>query len=245
MENKEDINRATIREYMKRKNVKVTPWTRDAGISEGTLRNYLKGISKTLNMASLQKLADAHGVSIYLKDGLLVIDENQSSEETDLDLNSAKIKGYVQAGLWGSADEEYLPEEEQKPVPIFGNFPYKSVYGLIVKGDSMDKIYEEGDLLLCVNIWEYGRENIKPGANLIIKAISTSDEIETTVKKLEVDNNGHLWLVPQCKTEGKYKKYPVPNIEDIDDLSIKINGKTIKRISVDAYVYSSTRLSSR
>lgn len=159
-------------------------------------------------------------------------------DKLEVNLNSAKIIGHVQAGLW-ETEEEPLPEEELDILPIPTNFPYKKVYGLIVKGESMNLDYNEGDQLLCIDIWEYGQENIKPGDHIVVKATNQADEVETTVKELEVDEYGHLWLIPRS-TKDTYKKYPVPSKGG--NVDFKINGLSIKHIEIKAYVYSSTRV---
>lgn len=227
-----EINRETIRNFMDKRGLKILPWCKKAGLSESTLRNFLNGDSETLTGTSLSKLSKAENIAFNLVDGLLIIGE----DNINYDLNSAKIKGYVQAGAWGEAYE--FPEEDQEVMPVPVNFPYKNIFGLIVKGDSMNQEYKEGEQLLCVKLEEYGEENIKAGDNIIVRAICFSGDIETTVKEFWIDEFGHKWLVPKSDNP-KYQRYPVPNSDTID---VQINGKRIKSIMMDAFVYSSTRI---
>lgn len=54
-----DAQRRHIRSFMAAHSLKVQPWAKDAGIAEGTLRNYLKGRTRSMTHDSLERLAKA------------------------------------------------------------------------------------------------------------------------------------------------------------------------------------------
>lgn len=56
--------RAAIKHAMAKHGLIVTSWCRDAGISEGTLRNFLSGENESMQTNNLEMLARAAGVSL-------------------------------------------------------------------------------------------------------------------------------------------------------------------------------------
>jgi len=57
--NTADTRRRELRAFIEKRDLKVKPWAKKAGVSNGTVRNFLKGISKTLTQATIEKLANA------------------------------------------------------------------------------------------------------------------------------------------------------------------------------------------
>jgi transcriptional regulator with XRE-family HTH domain len=144
---------------------------------------------------------------------------------------SVPIKGYVQAGQFGEANELSLGDED---VLLYISPKYKNAHGLIVKGDSMNLRYKEGTKLICVPYFGTPEE-IEPGRAVIVEAICQADEKEITVKEFYTDENGVHWLLPRSSNPTR-QNYPVPNGED---LNITINGRKIKEINIKAIVVSS------
>ena len=56
--------RDAIRQFIARRDLKVQPWAKRAGVSEGSLRNFLAGHSNAMSIETLGRLADAEGVTI-------------------------------------------------------------------------------------------------------------------------------------------------------------------------------------
>lgn len=55
--------REGMRRFMKSRNLKMKPWADRAGISDGAIRNFLKGITDSMTGATAHLLAEAAGVS--------------------------------------------------------------------------------------------------------------------------------------------------------------------------------------
>ena len=62
--NQVNQQRHAICHFMQQRKLKVFPWCKRAGVSEGTLRAFLRGDTSTLQTSTLQKLADAENVSV-------------------------------------------------------------------------------------------------------------------------------------------------------------------------------------
>lgn len=58
-----DFRRTSLRIFMAANKLKVAPWCRSAGLSEGTLRNFLNGASESLSDRSYEALAEAAGTN--------------------------------------------------------------------------------------------------------------------------------------------------------------------------------------
>ena len=139
----------------------------------------------------------------------------------------ANIRGYVQAGQWGEANEMHLGDQDI----MYASPKYPTAYGLIVKGDSMNDKYKDGARLVCVPVDDF-TEEIKPGYSVIVEAVCYADDIETTVKEYYKDEDGTEWLIPRS-TNPKYQNYPVPHGEELD---IVLNGRRVKDIQIKAVV---------
>ncbi len=55
--------RENLCKFMKANNLNANSWAKKAGISEGTIRNYLSGRNSSVSTLSLELLAQAIGVS--------------------------------------------------------------------------------------------------------------------------------------------------------------------------------------
>jgi transcriptional regulator with XRE-family HTH domain len=56
--------RQALRQFMLNRKLKIDPWAKRAGVSSGTIRNFLDGRSSSLTHKTLEKLAGAESVPI-------------------------------------------------------------------------------------------------------------------------------------------------------------------------------------
>lgn len=144
--------------------------------------------------------------------------------------NFVKVKGYVQAGFFGEADELSVRDEDV----MYVSPKYPDAHCLIVKGDSMNDRYQDGTRLICVPFT--GQiEDIKPGRAVIVEAVADDDSREYTVKEFYTDQKGNHWLIPRS-SNPEYQNYPFPKPKD---QNVSINGHKIKSIKIKAIVVSS------
>jgi len=106
------------------------------------------------------------------------------------------VRGVVEASNWAEACE--WSEDQQYEVSVIGienqAIPYKidNLFGLEVRGESMNVQYNPGDILLCIPLPD-DLMALKDGHNVIVRRES-SKGCETTVKKLRIN-----------KETGKYE----------------------------------------
>ena len=103
------------------------------------------------------------------------------------------MEGVVEADVWFE-EPEFPP-----PVPefIFAPAPtekYFGLYGLLVRGDSMNKIYMPGTILMVVPKSEYF-DPYRSGLKVICRRWEDG-RFETTVKELEIKDDRY-WLWPR------------------------------------------------
>lgn len=106
------------------------------------------------------------------------------------------IKGFVQAGSW-SENEEWSGDDwtdiQIAPVP---EYPGIKLNACRVRGDSMDKVYPEGTVLVWINIIE-AMEAPQSGKRYIVRQERNDGaEYETTVKTY-VENSTGKWLMAE------------------------------------------------
>lgn len=113
------------------------------------------------------------------------------------------VVGAVEAGSWREATE--WPQDEHYTVNIYDDrFP--DLIGLEVRGDSMNKLYKAGTVLICRQ-FDPTNEIPPVGKRVIVQRRIASGLIEATVKLLEIDADGQAVLMPQS-TNDDYKPIP-------------------------------------
>ncbi len=106
-----DRQRAAIAAFMKIKKIEsVNEWCNEAGITEGALRNFLKGDNDSMNSNSLELLARAQGVSIgeLLGETPKLVVSDSASKNLTLIQRSTSIT--ASAGKGVALNDDYVRE---------------------------------------------------------------------------------------------------------------------------------------
>lgn len=82
MEKIAEYNRSILQKFMDDNGLKMAPWSKVAGVSEGALRNFLSGRSQTMTVATLSKLARAANAAFQLHDGKIEISDSHPTTDT-------------------------------------------------------------------------------------------------------------------------------------------------------------------
>lgn len=147
---------------------------------------------------------------------------------------SLEVRGFVQAGYWRETQEWPDFERYSTPMPDDSRFSGGQVFGLEVRGQSMNRVFPPGTILACANIF-HSRASIPDDAVLVqgryvIAEVFDHGLVETTVKQLAQDEGGKWWLWPRS-TDPRYQT-PLP-------LDI-VDPETDSEVRVTAIVISST-----
>jgi SOS-response transcriptional repressor LexA len=110
-------------------------------------------------------------------------------------LSGVEVVGHVQAGEWQEAVEWPLAERYKVQAPIPAQAVAKA-FALEIRGRAMDREYPEGSIAICVRYSDLGREP-QARENVLCHLRREDGRVEATIKKLEIDAEGHRWLTPQ------------------------------------------------
>ena len=107
------------------------------------------------------------------------------------------LKGEVRAGHW--MESAHWPESEWQRIslPVPEKYRHLEPFWLRVAGDSMDEVYPDGTLILCVPCRLLARELIS-GERVVVERHDKNDQIEITVKEYRAEQTADgikRWLV--------------------------------------------------
>jgi repressor LexA len=200
-----EVRRRHLRAFMDESGLEVAAWARHAKVSSSSLYNFLNGRSDSLSQRILEKLAKSKNVTVSRLIG-------ERAEQSELRLPLIKIIGEVEAGAWRTVEALYYEDQEVLAIPVQKQYASRA-FGLRVRGPSMNKVYPEGTVLVCVRLPEFD-EAVLPGDRVVVHRRSDNDTIEATVKEIERDANGGWWLWPRSKHPHFQTPIAVPNPDD-------------------------------
>lgn len=162
---------------------------RAAGLNETAVRDILKGRSRNPRSDTLEALGRVLGCTIDALRG------NVPPEGPDA-LRKVRVIGSVQAGEWIEALEWPPSDWYVIDAPADDRFNGIQRFALEVKGASMNRVYAEGDIVICVRFDDIGRLPAS-GERIVVQRHNGQGMIEATVKEFVVDRSGQTWLWPR------------------------------------------------
>ena len=131
--------RTALLAYMEAHNLNANGWATDAGIRPTSVYNFINGYSKSMDNETYAELAAVMNTTTAVLMG-----ESDYSPA----VGQAIVIGRVQAGNWQKA-VTFIDESDTSIVPcvlpphIASKGTRAPVFGLSVKGDSMDQVFPE------------------------------------------------------------------------------------------------------
>lgn len=191
-----------LTELMEEKDLTQIELANQVGITNVTISRYLSGERKP-RIEIVTKLAEVLNTTV---DYLLGYKTNTSK-------NLLPVLGTVKAGYNALADEniiDYIDPAMNLPDP-------KNYFGLVVKGDSMAPLFDEGDYLIVHKV-----ENDFDTNNIGIILIGSE---EATIKKVVKTNTG-------IELHAFNPYYPVKRFtyEEMEKLPVKVIGIVVRQI---------------
>lgn len=139
----ENIFQKRLQEAIKSSGLTQSEVSKRSGISRGSITDYLKGRYE----AKQDKVYDLAKVLGVRSDWLMGFNapKVERNSTTTIDVTTAPVLSKVSAGMPIYAEENivdyiYLPSHEVKPG--------KEVFGLVVDGDSMNREFKQGDIVI-------------------------------------------------------------------------------------------------
>ena len=133
------------------------------------------------------------------------------------------IIGRVSAGTWMPYDELDQREDQPETVPAVSSYPVRFQFALIVDGNSVNKVAQHGEILICLDAATSGV--IPKDNDLVVVERRRFDGamIQLTAKRLRQGLNG-LELWPES-TDPAHQT-PIPYNENKGD-EVSIRGKVL------------------
>lgn len=114
------------------------------------------------------------------------------------------ITGAVAAGQWLDIDVEMDPRDfEQFPIAADPAYPYEAQYGLIVRGNSMNRVFTSGEVLHCLDVWKASVEPEEDDIVIVERIRAQASQREVTAKR--ITKRGKLIVLSPDSTEAKWK----------------------------------------
>lgn len=182
---------------------KSTTLAKEAGVAPSTINRFLnQDVGHTVSLKTMAKVDDA--VRRFLEAqpfSRQVIqwqleyfrDAPEALEPTDSDIITIHVRGAVQAGRWAEAME--WPVDDWRKVSLPRPDGHRSYFGLRVRGPSMNQVYPDGTILVCVPFHDYDH-GLEDGDHVIVQRWQ-SGQVEATVKELRRGPEGAVWLWPR------------------------------------------------
>lgn len=204
-----DLIQRRVRQRLAELNLDYKAASRKAGLGETFVRDLLER-GREPRVGSLIKLAEALEVSAAWLQG---IESGSQLERVNTPFIYFPVVGQVQAGLWCEATQWPTEDWQHHIMPRLDE--HSDHFGLVVKGDSMADVYDEGTILLCVRLSNYNFK-IESGDHVIVER-RLGDLAECTVKEYFRDASGKIWLRPKCEGNPAHQPIPLPEVERFDD----------------------------
>ena len=128
-----------------------------------------------------------------------------------------KLLGAVEAGVFREAFE--LAVEDQLTLPVPGNLYGDNLFGLEVRGDSMDRKFPPGTVLLCEPFNDEHDQLPEDQYVIASRRHSHTDQVEVTVKRLvRTASKDNYVLMPESNNP---QHAPLP-LEDLGEFSVSV-----------------------
>lgn len=135
------------------------------------------------------------------------------------------VVGEIQAGRWVEHDGWPPDKHYALMLPVEERYAKLHPSGLVVRGTSMNRLYAEGTILICVEITLLERPPL-PGEKVIVQRRDRNGQIEATVKELALAADGKLWLWPRSDDPAHQSPIPMPEEEDGED-SVRVTALVV------------------
>lgn len=105
-----------------------------------------------------------------------------------------KVIGRVAANTWLDVDEMDFGYEDMYSVPSLGNYPGEWQFGLVVDGNCLNKIANNGDVLVCLNLITAPEEVNENDLVIVERKRFGGQMVERTAKRMRRTTHGYeLW----------------------------------------------------
>ncbi|UES36738.1 MULTISPECIES: helix-turn-helix domain-containing protein [Stappiaceae] len=194
---------------------------RAAGVSYDNLNKYERGEVDHPRGDTLAKIANALGTT----EGALLFGDLIEMAAIKRNGTTVPICGEVAAGLWMEADLFEGERGARSTVLGDSRYPTELQYLLTIKGESLNRVARDGDLILCLNYAQAGIE-LQSGDLVVVERTRDGGQtIERTAKRLVQSADG-LQLHPESN-DPRFQDPIVFNEGDEEVTQVRIVAKAL------------------
>jgi len=175
----------------------------------------------------LSKLARTLETPLSYFTDAVVGEAEQGDLQPSLMLSRVNVIGAVQGGAWVEAIEWDPGEWWDVTIPADDRFPGINRFGLLVRGDSMDRLYPDGTIVIVVRFNDLGRTPEAGEKVVVLHRSEDGGEFEATIKEYQVDAQGRRLLWPRSSDPN----FQTPFILPAGDLVLAEGTERLPRIA--------------
>lgn len=213
-----------------------------AGLGASAIRNIREGKSLSPRLDTVVKLAAILQVTPeYLAFGVNDDDLSLAQQETAArEPTLLPVLGEVAAGRWLEIDE-FVDEPAYQPVSVSPDqrWPVEAQYGLVVRGESINRFAHEGDILLCVSAVP-ARYLPRDGDLVIVELRRNAGMLRQRTAKRYFRTDTHIELWPDSDHPRWKKPIIIPKGLTPLEFSLEEEGGGIEA-EIVAFVVSAVR----
>lgn len=167
----------------------------NAGLGKSFVRDILRGKTRSPSAENLRKLADALGTT---PEQLLSHDpaNELSVRRIASKVEGIPVRGKVSAATWYTVDEfnDLTLDDDSERVPSVSGYPVEWQFGMIVDGNCLNKIAQDGDRLVCLDLIS-SQTDIQDGDLVIVERTRFNGQMrQRTAKRVKRTKAGfELW----------------------------------------------------
>jgi len=165
-----------------------------AGLSESAAKHVIYGSSQSPRLKTINQIAAYLDIPTSEITGK---DPQQREAAIPVHTTQIEVRGDVQAGVWREAIEWPAVDWYAITVPIDAAYQGFHRYGLKVCGQSMNKVFPEGSVVVVINFGDLGRLPKTGDFVVAVQRCSKTDQYEATVKAVQIRDDGTVILWPQ------------------------------------------------
>lgn len=188
-----------------------------AGLGESFVRDILRGKTRSPTAANLAKLATALQTTIEHLHG-------RSIDESTVRPVSARVAGVavigrVAANTWFTADDLEQDGDDVESVPSVSGYPVEWQFGMIVEGNCLNKIANDGDRLVCLDLIK-SQIDVSDGDLVIVERLRYGGQMrQRTAKRVRRTRDGYeLW--PESTDPAHQEPIKIGDAPDGDEIRI-------------------------
>lgn len=136
-------------------------------------------------------------------------------------IDAIPIKGEVAAGRWLDLDGAVDASDfEQHPVAPDLRYPIEAQYGLIVRGTSINRVAQAGDVLICVDLGLAGIEPVDNDLVIVERHRAQHGQKEVTAKR--ISRKGSVITLSPDSTDARWKPIELDTDNPPEDEEIAV-----------------------